>query len=673
MDEKPYIKYKNLHVIPSFHSRIEFAKLVNKAFFQVSPDLIAVELPSNIREEVFESIKRLPFLSLLGYADTLNPTQLSFVPIDPGDSIIEAIKLGLEHDIPLELVDLSVKDYSPIELVLPDDHSLNKIGLNSFYKRVSEVLNREFQEKKQEIRERITSEDVFFDESSGESEDEEEEELEQAYAALEKDVLREQYMARHLLRMMPLYRRILFVVGMGHWENIKYFLEHPEKTDNIEIDLIPHKHVQIYNIKGSDARFLLRELPYDTYRWVKFKQKHFQDIFNRLESPDQLDDFLVSYNKVKHISNIFLKAKRNYEEEFKEFVDLHRLKTLFQYSRNLALTERRLMPNLFNLLISSKNVVDDDFGWRVFEKATKYPYDDDSDTYETMKLSVEGGYDPNGRFVRLKTRYAYHEGKKDEIPLKETPKEEYPGQWREKWEEGKWSAVSYPPEDILVEDCFAFIHNKIKKSLKEHHIHIEEFKSSLLDGIAIKETLRNWGIEKKIYVKREHQLQGNIDTLVIIFDKDDGPIEKYPHTFDWWAEHDKESDMALYTTNPGDYLIGPGISHVEIGGMLSMFPPRNHQNVFDMFSDLYFLDTQNKAERLLKAGIRFSQERYVIYISPEPPRKYFFTMAGIKNRELVYIPLEYFSKESLKRLKHVHILAGRDKRKIAREYIYLSD
>ncbi len=54
MDNTPYIKYKNVHVIPTFHSRIEFAKLVNKAFFQVSPDLIAVELPNNVREEVVE-------------------------------------------------------------------------------------------------------------------------------------------------------------------------------------------------------------------------------------------------------------------------------------------------------------------------------------------------------------------------------------------------------------------------------------------------------------------------------------------------------------------------------------------------------------------------------------------------------------------------------------------
>lgn len=35
MNENPYIKYKNIYVIPTFHSRIEFAKLVRTALFKV--------------------------------------------------------------------------------------------------------------------------------------------------------------------------------------------------------------------------------------------------------------------------------------------------------------------------------------------------------------------------------------------------------------------------------------------------------------------------------------------------------------------------------------------------------------------------------------------------------------------------------------------------------------
>ena len=232
--------------------------------------------------------------------------------------------------------------------------------------------------------------------------------------------------------------------------------------------------------------------------------------------------------------------------------------------------------------------------------------------------------------------------------------------------------MSYPPEDILEEDYFAFIRKKAKKDLKNQRIKIEEFKSSLMDGIAIKETIRNWAFKKKIFVRNEQQVQGKIDTLIVIFDEDDGKIEKYPYKFSWWAEHDRESNMALYSTNPGDYLIGPGISHVEVGGLLSIYPPHTMKEIFQSYMDYEFHDTKNKAERLLKAGILYSKERYIVYVAATPPRRYFFSLAGVKNRELIHVPIDNFNKESLNTIKHVHILAGKDKRKIAHRYIFLN-
>ena len=664
MDTTPFIKYKNIRVIPTFHSRIEFAKLVNKAFFQVSPDLIAVELPNNVRKEVVEAIKRLPFLSLLGYADSLNPRRLSFIPIDPGDSIIEGVRMGIKHDIPVEFIDLSVKDYAPPSLKLPDDYSINKIGLSTFYEKIADNYNEEYITRKKELRNTVNLEDYFEDH----------EDLEKEHDFAEKDVLREKYMASHLRKMMPLYNRILLIVGMVHWENIKYYLENPEEIEDVEIDLIPYKHVQIYNVKSSDARFLLRELPYNTYRWLKFKEKHMNDVLDKVESVEEINEIINSFDKIENLRSIFLKSKREYEREFKEFIDLHKSKTLFQYSRNLALTEHRLLPHLFHLIVSAKNIVDDDYGWKVYEKATKYPYDDVSNEYETMKLSMEGGIDPSGKHIKLRRHHPYSFGQeKDEVPLKKRPDEEYPGQWRDEWEEKNWETVSYPPEDILEEDYFAFIRKKAKKNLKNQRIKIEEFKSSLMDGIAIKETIRNWAFKKKIFVRNEQQLQGKIDTLIVIFDEDDGEIEKYPYKFSWWAEHDRESNLALYSTYPGDYLIGPGISHVEVGGLLSIFPPHTMKEIFRSYMDYEFLDTKNKAERLLKAGILYSKERYIVYLAAKPPRKYFFSLAGVKNRELIHIPLDNFNKESLNTIKHLHILAGKDKRKIAHKYIFLKE
>jgi hypothetical protein len=663
MNENPFIKYKNIYVIPTFHSRIEFAKLVRTALFKAFPDVIAVELPSNVQDETIEAIGRLPFLSLIGYSDSLSPTKLNFIPIDPGDSIIEGIRIGLEHNIPIEFIDLSLSDYLPPSLKLPDDYAINQIGLLKFYTQVAKYFGNQYKDVKESLRDKINLENFLKNQEN----------TKQKYNIIEKDILREKYMAGHLLRLMIIYHRILLLVGMAHWENIKYYIEHPDIIEDVDLQLVPHKFVKIYNIKGTDARFILRELPYHTYNWLKFREDFSKERLETIETPEELYNVLNSYNKINQIREILIKAKYDYEEEFKEFVDLHKLKTLFQYSRNLSLTDQRLLPNLYHLLISSKNIIDDDYAWKVMDKAIKYPYNDESDNYETLKMSIEGAYDPTGRYIKLRRHHPYMYGKEKNIPLKEKPKEKYPGEWKDKWEENKDYTVSWPPEDILEEDYFAFIRKKTIKNLKNQRIKIEEFKSSLMDGIAIKETIRNWAFKKKIYVQNIQQIQGKIDTIVVIFDTDEGEVEKYPYKLTWWAEHNRESDMAFYSTNPGDYIIGPGITHVEVGGLLSIFPAIFLKSIFDPFNDFEYKDTKNKAERLLKAAIIYSKERYIAYVAANPPRKYFYSLAGIKNRELIYIPIDNFSKDSLKTIKHIHILAGRDKRIIAHNYIFLNE
>ncbi|TXT59787.1 MAG: putative TraB determinant protein [Promethearchaeota archaeon] len=666
MKHRPYIKYNNIYVIPTFHARIEFAKLVRASFVEVFPDCVAVELPGNIFEEVLDGVRRLPYLSLLTYADTLNPKSMNIIPIDPGDSIIEAIKLSQEFNVPLEFIDLSLKEYQPPGFLLPDDYSINKLGLRAFYEKISSHFEKQYKTKKDLINQEIKLQDFLQDQEENLSS---EEQNPTDFSHI--DIFREKYMACNLLKLSEIYNRILLVIGMSHWDNIKLFLEHPSKLEDIEIELEPFKHVKLYNVKSEDARFLLKELPFHTTTWVQFKEKYDKKALETINNPDEFSQILKTYDKTKNIRKIFLRAKDDFEREFKEFINLHKLKTLFQYSRNLSLAENKLLPNLFQLLTASKNVVDDDFAWKVMEYATKYPFNDESNKYETIELAREGAVDADGRVITLRRRHPYRYEKEREVPLEKRPKEKYPGEWRDEWEKEKNYTVSYPPEDILEEDYFAFIRKKAIKNLKEQRIKIEEFKSSLMDGIAIKETIRNWATQQKIYVKNEQKIKGKIDTLIVIFDKDDGKREKYPYKLTWYAEHDKESDMAFYATFPGDYLIGPGISHVEVGGLLSIFPPPYLPEIFAPYMNYQYEDTHNKAERLLKAGIFYSKEKYIAYVAKEPPRKYFHSMAGVKGRKIVYIPLDTFSHESLKTIKHIHILAGRNKRKIAHKYIFL--
>ena len=76
----------------------------------------------------------------------------------------------------------------------------------------------------------------------------------------------------------------------------------------------------------------------------------------------------------------------------------------------------------------------------------------------------------------------------------------------------------------------------------------------------------------KVYVRENLPGVGDVGPVVAIFHKP-GEEAGYPHEKMWFSEHENESDLALYSTNPGQMLDGPGISRCQYGGVLSLFPP----------------------------------------------------------------------------------------------------
>ena len=99
-------------------------------------------------------------------------------------------------------------------------------------------------------------------------------------------------------------------------------------------------------------------------------------------------------------------------------------------------------------------------------------------------------------------------------------------------------------------------------------------------GIDIRETLRNWHTGS-IYVKETPSSHKQVDTVVILFDSEHD--ESYPQRGTWYAEHEQESTLTFFSTNPFDKMIGPGIAQARYGGLSLLFPPRPVQDVFSAF------------------------------------------------------------------------------------------
>jgi hypothetical protein len=182
--------------------------------------------------------------------------------------------------------------------------------------------------------------------------------------------------------------------------------------------------------------------------------------------------------------------------------------------------------------------------------------------------------------------------------------------------------------------------------------------------VDLRETTRNWH-EGKIYVRQMQRIAGEVGSLIVIFDDD--RQDRYPYLTTWLGEHQNESDMAFYSTNPFEHLVGPGIGRAEYGGFLMTLPPRR---MIDVWSDPDYDFARTKPERLLLAGLDYSRQRHVVYVAARPPRSVFRTIAYRLGRSILYLPIGQLSSDKLKKLRVVHVLDSYARRAEARQYLW---
>ena len=360
--------------------------------------------------------------------------------------------------------------------------------------------------------------------------------------------------------------------------------------------------------------------------------------------------------------DMFREAGVSWELNTGETLHAWQRRLLARYSRNLAMTHRDLTAPLFDLVIAARSIVDENFAWDVWETATRYgPQQTETAGIETVNISGEQVWMDTKR-IHLRRRLPSTKRRMGRMGLKPRKKEKKPGEWASQLDGS--SICSYPPEDLVIEGFGRFLKKKGKSVLSEERSTVEPFTSSLLDGIDLRETIRNWH-EKKIYVRNSRKIHGEVGSVVVIFDEDRD--NRYDYTTTWLGEHQNESDMAYYATQPFEHMVGPGIGRGEYGGFLMSLPARR---MYDVWADPDYDQAETKAERLLLAGLDYSIHRYVVYVAAKAPRSAFRTIAARFARTIVYIPIGQLSPVTLKKLRVVHVLDGHDKRELAKEYIW---
>lgn len=242
---------------------------------------------------------------------------VSYVPIDPCQAVIAAIRTAMGEHIPRHFIDLETDNFEPYSILTPDPYSLKQVRIERFAAAMLPSIPRP--DSQQRI-ERITT------------------------------------MAYNLRQLSIDYQNILLVCNVLDWPWIReaYFMPdaNPPSNDFVETP-------NIYDIQPKTLFFLLGELPYITALYESARQT--------------LDD--DSRLSIDGIKRLLIAARQHYNRKVgksaRKITPLL-LRQCLQYIRNLTLLERRLTPDLFTIVRAVQQVGGDTYAYYVLKTARKY-------------------------------------------------------------------------------------------------------------------------------------------------------------------------------------------------------------------------------------------------------------------------------------------------------------
>ena len=603
---------------PIVHGSGDFALEVRRLMLSESFDCLAVPLPPSFQATVEEAVGRLPNITLVaqpeagafqipwdpGGDDEAVPA-CSYVPIDPCQGVIMAVRIALQERMARAFIDLETQRFEPYATVFPDPYALKKVSVARFAAAVLPAVPRL---PPGQPRRRIAT------------------------------------MAHALRALEQRYESVLLVCSLLDWPWIREAYRRRAAPGDDE-DVQP---TEIRRVEQPTLTFLLGELPFITGLYEQARA--------RLD-----DDENLSIDGVKEM---LLAARDRYEADFQtraRSLGPQALSLYLKYVRNVTLLHRRLTPDLYTLVSAAQQVAGDGFALHLAETAREYPFAARL-PYPSIALGRTRARLADGRVVRLSSRLPNAPITWRRVRLQPRPPKIDQKRWRMQWDPLR--SCSWPPEDVRVEQFRTHVMDRARAVMNSGLARSEKFTTSIKDGLDIRETLRNWHTGD-IYVKTLPPDRGTLDAVVMLFDSPADPRE-YPWRATWHAEHDAESTLAFFATDFRRNLIGPGIALAMYGGATFLYPPRAIPEVWQD-PRLDFADTLE--ERLLAAACLHSRGRRIALLSTAPPGAAWRRLARHFRKKWVHLPLRRFSASTLQQLRMVHVLNGREVRSYAAHFI----
>ena len=592
--------------LPVVPGRLEFAARVRRYILEHRPEVIAVELPGALEQQYRKALDRMPRMSVivLPESDDADEERATYIPVQPGDPFIEGLRLAREIAAEVIFLEPATAQKPHLSDMYPDPYSLEMIGVERYV----EAYRVHPQPRTPEI---------------------------EAHASA---------MAWKLQGSNPL-ASVLAVVSLNLLDPLLDAMEVPQdEPPRGRFRLFGH--AELFNLHPECLAEVTSEPPY------------YQELFENARQQKAA----IGIDRLRWQLALLRDAEKEYSVNTGDKVESWQRRSLAKFARNLAMLDAHLVPGVYDLTLGARSIVDDNYGYELWQTANRFSWQRPEDPpLETLNLSGDEVW-IRTRKLRIRRRLPRIKQMLRPAGLKKRKREKFSGEWASQTNGA--AICSYPPEDLVIENYGRFLKKYAKSIVSEERSRIEPFTTSMLDGIDLRETVRNWH-EGKLYVRELGKFSGDIGALVIIFDEDRD--NRYGYLTTWLGEHQNESDMAFYSTDPFAHIVGPGIGRAEYGGLLMTLPPRR---MYDVWNDPDYELAESKAERLLMAALDYSIERHVLYVAAKPPRSMFRHLAARMNRKIVYIPVGQLSPAKLKKIRVVHVLDSYERRAEAKEYIW---
>lgn len=598
-------------VAPVVHGSGDFALEVRRLMLDERFDCLAVPLPPSFQRDVEAAIARLPAITVVTQESTAWSADrerggaegtISFVPIDPCQAVIAALRIAQEERIPRAFIDLETDSYEAYGTLFPDAYALKRVPLARFAAACLPAVPPL---------------------PEGQAQD------------------RVRTMAAALRRLEARFGSILCVCSLLEWPWLRRAYLDP-RAQPAEGDLV--EPTRIFRVSGQTLFFVLGEIPYIT------------GLYERARAELEDDENLA----IDGVKDMLLETRRRYQARHTTLgADLspHALGLYLKYVRNLSLIAHRLTPDLYTLAVAAKQTAGDSFALQLVETSRTYPYQRALE-YPDLEFGIDKARLPDRRIVGAVSRLPGPALPWRTLELTPRPPAIDRRKWRILWD--PHTMCSFIPEDKAIERFRSHVVEQTRTLLGLDLARSEKFTTSLKDGLDIRETVRHfWSGD--IYVKINPPARGDLDCVVMLFDTPADP-RKYPWRTTWYPEYAEESTLILYATNYLDDMVGPGIGRAQYGGVLLIYPPRIMP---DIWSDAHLDFADTLEERLIAAACLYSRHRRIAFLSPVPPTAVWRRVARMFGKHLVHLPASRFSGQTLGQLRLVHVLNGRDVRSYA--------